>query len=672
VLGKRIRLVSHQNGQDVWEIESSFSEQRIISAEAQEKRLLIFSNSRAEVFDPSSGRSLWTFKAGDRIIKSVLFEKDTVFFHTRLKGESDVLDAITAAHTKDGTQIWTHDAGGAIRSPLLSYNGRLYYTNECGITALKLPAGKPAFRSIVPGDFNIDHTLGMQGIYLPNLIGINDKHQETSLPDLISVHGKHIVAIRETYGIAAIIPETGKIAFSHIVPLTLSQDYTFAVRRGVLKDKVLQFAKLRHEKNADKKIEKIDADSHYAADTFCSSFQHLASASASSPQFERLTRAEPAAGGRNVGGIVVGSREAVAIMGAQRAAIETRIVMDKMMANIQFWNSVTGTFFGAIEGAQAAMQQANLSKAQLELDHAQTLHWQSLQHGFYVRPYKLETPKGGFVTTYANGVTLVDLDSGARSDFLFGVIDNDLTSHGLEFPTFAVSEDGEFIITNAIGLDSSRYEKYELGRYDMPYPFILAFSVSSLSFKKGDSIANPDLVRAVSLGKFDLVRKLIAADPQRATLKKYGGEALIEAIRWGHGDVARFLVDRGSDVNADVKCKTPLVAAAEHGDKELVQYLIRKGADVNGGSCSCLLAAISYGHLEIARVLIAAGADVNQPTYFKPLAVAKRNKESCKTPCDKPYDEIITLLVKSGAQGVEKNLGPEDPALVILRGHWFC
>ncbi len=61
--------------------------------------------------------------------------------------------------------------------------------------------------------------------------------------------------------------------------------------------------------------------------------------------------------------------------------------------------------------------------------------------------------------------------------------------------------------------------------------------------------------------------------------------------------------------------------------------------------------AAKQGNLDMVRLLIKAGATVDlSEGRFKPLTRAKRGKKYCETPCEKPYDEIIELLIKSGAK----------------------
>ena len=64
-------------------------------------------------------------------------------------------------------------------------------------------------------------------------------------------------------------------------------------------------------------------------------------------------------------------------------------------------------------------------------------------------------------------------------------------------------------------------------------------------------------------------------DPQGVT-------PLMVAAYNGNADLAKFLVDKGADVNAKTKRgSTPLMAAVQSGNKEMVKFLLEKGADAN-------------------------------------------------------------------------------------------
>ncbi|KAJ7274220.1 ankyrin repeat-containing domain protein [Mycena rebaudengoi] len=121
--------------------------------------------------------------------------------------------------------------------------------------------------------------------------------------------------------------------------------------------------------------------------------------------------------------------------------------------------------------------------------------------------------------------------------------------------------------------------------------------------------------------------------------------ALQAASYSGHVEVARLLVERGADVNAQGgEDGSALQAASTKGHQEIVRLLIELGADVNaqGGEYgSALQAASAEGHQEIVRLLIELGADINAQGggYGSALQAASEGG----------HEEIVRLLIELGA-----------------------
>ena len=94
-------------------------------------------------------------------------------------------------------------------------------------------------------------------------------------------------------------------------------------------------------------------------------------------------------------------------------------------------------------------------------------------------------------------------------------------------------------------------------------------------------------------------------------------ERVRAAFRQSKGKVremALLLMNSAADVNVEVGADTPLLAAANFGDRELVESLLNKGANVNGSRSSIetpLHAAIAERHRDVAELLIQKNANVN-------------------------------------------------------------
>jgi ankyrin repeat protein len=95
------------------------------------------------------------------------------------------------------------------------------------------------------------------------------------------------------------------------------------------------------------------------------------------------------------------------------------------------------------------------------------------------------------------------------------------------------------------------------------------------------------------------------------------GTALQAAAVFGKLDILQLLLDRGADINTKGgRYGTALQAAASRGYLDILQVLFDNGADVNakGGSYgNALQAAVARDRLDIVEVILARGANIDPP-----------------------------------------------------------
>ena len=96
---------------------------------------------------------------------------------------------------------------------------------------------------------------------------------------------------------------------------------------------------------------------------------------------------------------------------------------------------------------------------------------------------------------------------------------------------------------------------------------------------------------------------------------KDGDFPLFIAVKNGYGEIVKYLVDHGADVNKEDKSKkTPLLVAAKKGHKEIIEYLVDHGVNVNKedkNGNTPLIYAIDRGHIDIAKYLIEKGSNID-------------------------------------------------------------
>ncbi len=121
---------------------------------------------------------------------------------------------------------------------------------------------------------------------------------------------------------------------------------------------------------------------------------------------------------------------------------------------------------------------------------------------------------------------------------------------------------------------------------------------------------------AIVAGQRQVVETLIAAgvDPNQPSPAS-GSLPLVAAVEHGRREIAAFLIDHDTKVNApDDLGVTALSMAAQDGDEALVTLLIERGADPNISNAqgvTPLMKAALQGFTSVAERLLAAGADVN-------------------------------------------------------------
>ena len=145
---------------------------------------------------------------------------------------------------------------------------------------------------------------------------------------------------------------------------------------------------------------------------------------------------------------------------------------------------------------------------------------------------------------------------------------------------------------------------------------------------------------ASQAGDLAALERLLQQKPRlvNSTAKHLGRTPLHIASWAGYADIARFLVQKGADVNATADGQwTALHWAAMKGHDDVVGILLQEGVRVNAkaedGSTPLHWAARG-GHFEIARNLIRTGADASakdgrdRSRYTGPCAKATRRSLS--------------------------------------------
>ena len=125
----------------------------------------------------------------------------------------------------------------------------------------------------------------------------------------------------------------------------------------------------------------------------------------------------------------------------------------------------------------------------------------------------------------------------------------------------------------------------------------------------GDSLAEQMFVEDAAKGRLDriMIRLKISGDLSHDDILD---EAFVEASMNNRMDTAKFLLQKGADI--DAWQGDALISSAEHGHLDMVKFLVENGADIHARNDHAFVNASAGGHLEIVKYLVEKGADVEK------------------------------------------------------------
>jgi hypothetical protein len=200
------------------------------------------------------------------------------------------------------------------------------------------------------------------------------------------------------------------------------------------------------------------------------------------------------------------------------------------------------------------------------------------------------------------------------------------------------------------------------------------FVARGADVNKTNASGEQALLHAAWRGKLDAVKWLLAhgAQVNRGPLQ---WTALHYAVFAGHEETARYLMDRGADINArSTNGSSVLMMAVYEGHEALARRLIERGADRgirNERGDGALEWAMKYNRLGIARL-------VSEPTQFAAAASLPKERwgepvRSLPEPRAKPpassaeIEQLLRIRGILAARGLGRDLDEIDRKIAALR-----
>ena len=145
-------------------------------------------------------------------------------------------------------------------------------------------------------------------------------------------------------------------------------------------------------------------------------------------------------------------------------------------------------------------------------------------------------------------------------------------------------------------------------------PF-LSFFTTFIFFSFANAQENLDVFDVGRKGTLEQAKEKLKENPNFFNVvNDEGYSPLLLACYRGNNEVAKLLIDNGSDINGKSKFGTPLMACIVKRNNEIAKLLIEKKADLNFADLSgmsALIYAINFKNYEIVSLLVKAGVNVD-------------------------------------------------------------
>ena len=462
-VGRTLQKIAFEDGRLLGSLECALLTSDEPEARVVSSGLLIWSARAMALVDQETCALRWTKNVSQRIELVSAGEEQSYCVLTPPSPDGNARDVIAAINTGTGREIWRHDLSGRLASPLSLRQGHLFHTLDDALIAFDSATGKELIHKRLPEEF----------IAVPP-----SSEPAWNQPDIIRFEGIRLHVSRENAGIATFSLPDAELKALQVIPRVAEYPYTYGVneRWEFLRQKI--FPMLKKVKisatpdkttpagtvgDADKPLSRYFLVAEQRDYDMSSQYLRQWQLNTMNPNATPASRAE--------------ARRRMDIAEERgQSFLESEIAMQRSQAQTFFYaatlSAVGDMGMAFVEAAQRQAEFALVQRKQMELKASLRSRRASFQGKYHARPF----------ATSDYGVALVDLTTGKRCDFMFAPYCATFFSYAVELPVFAISPDGNRLITAGIGLRTDRYEPHVKWQWRLPRSSLLAYDLRKLKF----------------------------------------------------------------------------------------------------------------------------------------------------------------------------------------------
>lgn len=519
---------AYEDGRRLWSRANPVSGEASVLADA--RGVFVYGKAKAIHLD-RAGRLDWQWEIPGEGIKLVAPQEKMVLIITHdTRHDHDRLHCVAGAKTR-----WSADLPGHVMSPVFTEKGVFYLTTapqatESGartLVAIDARRGKRLFKLDLPIASAV-----METAYVP-------------LSDTLVRGAKHLLVLRESYGITAVDTSKKKVVWTQPMPVSAKVENMNLISRVdpqftlAVKDQYTPTYVAANLKSGQTALENQLKYQHMQ--------QSLAPVTSTGPNLGRSASATAA------------SQQIKRDMNLAASAI--------VMVNAA--NDASNAFWAAF--GESLIQKTNLAARMTAVTGIRMAEAQ----------YQVSLANTYFVPAPTEHITVVDLNNGQRADLQATLAIPNLPGRAW---TVALSPDETRLAVVGIGLNNPKYRGISRGMLEVPASSLIVYRTDKLAFV--DKRATPAAPGPMAPVANPPTPSAAPAPPDASYLLSAGYPPLVAYAMQGSLQDVKKALAAGEDVNKPYSAMglTPLMAAVYRGDAAIVKLLLDAGADVNAKS----------------------------------------------------------------------------------------